>query len=212
MNKVLEASGDQATVNPDTDFRRTLVVEDDCDLRKPSAGVLIHHVAPKHNDLGAFSVEQYDDRRKQAWDIFVNAAKNATFLFSRDYMDYHRQRFVDNSLMVFKDRALVAVLPANLNAQGTLISHEGLTYGGLVVSRAATLGDVLVCFYEILHYLSQRQISKLLYKRIPGFYNTLPDDDVAYALFLLDARLYRRDCSTVISQTDRLPLRKNHKR
>jgi acetyltransferase-like isoleucine patch superfamily enzyme/CheY-like chemotaxis protein len=169
-------------------------------------------VAPKHYDASAFSVERYTTSRKHEWDAFVSAAKNATFLFYRDYMDYHRDRFTDHSLMIFNDRTLVAVLPANLNADGTLISHEGLTYGGLVVSRAATLGDVLGCFHVVLHYLSQRQISKLLYKRIPGFYNTLPDDEVAYALFLLDARLYRRDCATAISQADRLPIRRGHKR
>lgn len=168
-------------------------------------------VAQKHIDVGVFSVERYTASRKSEWDTFVSAAKNATFLFSRDYMDYHRDRFADHSLMIFNDQALVAVLPANLNANGTLISHEGLTYGGLVVSRAATLGDVLACFHVVLHYLSQRQISKLLYKRIPGFYNTLPDDEVAYALFLLDARLYRRDCSTAVSQADRLPFRRDRR-
>jgi acetyltransferase-like isoleucine patch superfamily enzyme/CheY-like chemotaxis protein len=168
-------------------------------------------VAPKHYDAGAFSVERYTASRKLEWDTFVSAAKNATFLFSRDYMDYHSDRFADHSLMIFNDQALVAVLPANLDANGTLISHEGLTFGGLVVSRAARLGDVLACFHMVLHYLSQRQISKLLYKRVPGFYNTLPDDDVAYALFLLDARLYRRDCSAAVSQADRLPFRKGHR-
>jgi acetyltransferase-like isoleucine patch superfamily enzyme/CheY-like chemotaxis protein len=167
--------------------------------------------APKHNDAGVFSVERYTASRKLEWDTFVSAAKNATFLFSRDYMDYHSDRFADHSLMIFNDQTLVAVLPANLDADGTLISHEGLTYGGLVVPRAAPLGDVLACFHVILHYLSQRQISKLLYKRIPGFYNTLPDDDVAYALFLLDARLYRRDCSAAVSQADRLPFRRDRK-
>ncbi len=168
-------------------------------------------VAPKHHAAGAFSVERYTAGRKREWDTFVGAARNATFLLSRDYMDYHSDRFADHSLMIFNDHALVAVLPANLNTDGTLISHEGLTYGGLVVSRAATLCDVLACFHVVLHYLSQRQISKLIYKRIPGFYNTLPGDDVGYALFLLDARLYRRDCSAAVSQTDRLPLRKDRK-
>jgi len=173
-----------------------------------------HHPrgAPKYYDAGAFSVERYTASRKLEWDKFVSAAKNATFLFSRDYMDYHSDRFADHSLMIFNDGALVAVLPANLNANGTLISHEGLTFGGLVVSRAAKLGDVLACFHVVLHYLSQRQISKLLYKRIPDFYNTLPDDEAAYALFLLDARLYRRDCAATISQADRLPFRRGHKR
>jgi len=168
-------------------------------------------VVPKSNDAGVFSVERYTASRKLEWDTFVSTAKNATFLFSRGYMDYHSDRFADHSLMVFNNEVLVAVLPANLNADGTLISHEGLTYGGLVVSRAATLDDVLTCFHVVLHHLSQRQISKLLYKRIPDFYNTLPDDEAAYALFLLDARLYRRDCSAAVLQADRLPFRRCRK-
>ena len=168
--------------------------------------------APEHNDAWAFSVERYTASRKLEWDTFVGTARNATFLFYRDYMDYHCDRFTDHSLMIWNDRALVAVLPANLTASGTLNSHEGLTYGGLVVPRAATLCDVLACFHAALRDLSRRGISKLLLKPVPGFYNTLPNDDVSYALFLLDARLYRRETSTAVSQTDPLPIRKHHQR
>ena len=165
---------------------------------------------PKHDDAGTLSVERYTAGRKQEWDAFVSTAKNATFLFCRDYVDYHSDRFADHSLMIFNGHDLVAVLPANLHPDGTLISHEGLTYGGLAVSRTAKLRDVLASFHAVLRDLSQRGILKLLFKPIPGFYNTLPDGDVAYALFLLDARLYRRDTSATISQIDRLPFRKGH--
>ena len=161
----------------------------------------------KGGDSAAFSVKRYTPDRQAEWDAFVNAAKNATFLFRRDYMDYHRDRFADHSLMVYRGGKLAALLPANRAADGTLISHEGLTYGGLVVSRSATLHEVLACFHACLRHLHERQIPTLRYKRIPGFYNTLPDDEVAYALFLLEARLYRRDCAVVVSQADRLPFR-----
>ena len=156
-------------------------------------------------------MRQYSAGDKQEWDRFVGAAKNATFLFARDYMDYHSDRFTDHSLMVFKDDELVAVLPANLKADGTLVSHEGLTFGGLVVACPATLESVLACFHVVLRHLNQSGISKFIYKRIPGFYNTLPDDDVAYVLFMLDAKLQRRDCSATISQANRLPFRRGHK-
>jgi len=126
-------------------------------------------------------------------------------------MDYHSSRFTDHSLMVFIEQKLVALLPANLATDGTLISHEGLTYGGLVVSRAATLGRVLACFHATMRYLNREHISKLLYKKIPDFYNTLPNDEVNYALFLLEAQLCRRDCATVIVQSDRLNYRKGRK-
>jgi Acetyltransferase (GNAT) domain len=156
-------------------------------------------------------VERYTVDHKKKWDTFVGAAKNATFLFFRGYMDYHCDRFTDHSLMIYRGNELLAVLPANLDASGTLISHEGLTYGGLLVSRTATLHDVLACFYASLRFVCERQITRLVYKRIPSFYTTLPDDDVAYALFLLDAQLYRRDCALVVNQADRLSFRKGRK-
>lgn len=155
-------------------------------------------------------VKRYNVAHKPAWDKFVSTAKNATFLFSRDYMDYHRDRFTDHSLLIFQNEVLVAVLPANVMTDGSLISHEGLTYGGLVVSRSATLVEVLTFFHALLQDLSRRQIPMLRYKQFPGFYDTRPDGDVAYALFMLEARLYRRDCAAVVVQSERLPFRKGH--
>jgi hypothetical protein len=157
------------------------------------------------------AVERYAPDRKRAWDDFVRAAKSATFLFQRDYMDYHRDRFRDHSLMIYRGHKLLALLPANLSGSGTLVSHEGLTYGGLVLRRTASLADVLACFKSLLFYLHKHGVSKLLYKQLPVFYNTLPDDDVRYALFLLGARLVRRDCALVVNQSDRLPFRRGRK-
>jgi len=160
----------------------------------------------------AFSVERYTASRKREWDAFISHAKNATFLFRRDYMEYHSERFTDFSLMVNCGNKLVAVLPANLCAPGTVISHGGLTYGGLVLARSAVLEDVLEILYAILSYLHDQRIGRLLYKRIPSFYNTVPDDDILYGFFLLGARLYRRDCALVINQSDRLEFSKCRKR
>jgi hypothetical protein len=176
-----------------------------------AAGKKSHlRATPTPSAPGSFSVERYTANRQFEWDRFVSGAKNATFLFARDYLDYHRDRFTDHSLLVYHADKLVAVLPANLSAAGTLVSHEGLTYGGLAVAPNATLREVLACFQAVLRDLSQRQITRLLYKRIPGFYNSQPDDETAYALFLLDARLYRRDGTATIAQQDRLPFRKGH--
>jgi len=114
--------------------------------------------------------------------------------------------------MVWRGPHLVALLPANLCPPDSIASHGGLTYGGLVLQRSATLEDVLEILYHVLQYLHEQGVSRLLYKRIPRFYNTIPDDDVAYGLFLLGARLYRRDCALVVNQTDRLRFTKCRKR
>ncbi len=157
------------------------------------------------------SVERYAQARKGAWDDFINAAKNATFLFCRDYMDYHRDRFSDYSLLISRADELLAVLPANLTPENTLVSHQGLTFGGMVLRPDATLCDVLEVFQAALEFLNSQQIENLILKRVPRFYSLLPDDEVDYALFLLAARLVRRDCALVIAQQNRLPFRKGRK-
>lgn len=162
--------------------------------------------------LEAYAVERYSPQRKAMWDAFLSTAKNATFLFRRDYMDYHSDRFADHSLMVFRGNRLAAIMPANLGAGNRIISHEGLTYGGLAVPRDSTLSEVLASFHALLRYLHQAGIHLLLYKGCPRFYNTLPDDEVAYALFILEAQLSRRDCALVVNLGERLPLSKRRKR
>jgi len=167
--------------------------------------------SPEPESSNVLRVERYTPVRKLEWDRLVATGKNATFLFQRDYMDYHQERFMDYSLLIFERDKVVGLIPGNLSTDGTLISHEGLTYGGLVVPRDARLKDVVKCFHAVLRYLNEQGISKWIYKRLPGFYNTLPDDDVPYALFLMDARLFRRDCATTICELDRLPLNRNRK-
>src|SRR5205085_10344201 len=50
------------------------------------------------------------------------------------------------------------------------------------------------------------------YKRIPGFYSRTPDDDLGYCMFLVEARLQRRECSLVVSLAAPLPLPKRRGR
>ena len=167
---------------------------------------------PKKVIPQGLTVERYHPDRKAEWDAFLVSAKNATFLFNRDYIDYNLERFPDHSLMVFQDGKLLGLLPASRAPDGALVSHPGLTYGGLVVNRSATLRDVMACFHTLLRHLYEQKISRLLYKEIPTFYNPLPSDEAAYALFLVDAHLHRRDSAVVLPMADRLPFQSRRKR
>jgi hypothetical protein len=64
------------------------------------------------------SIKKYDPSNKPYWDDFVSRSKNGSFLFYRDYMDYHSDRFFDYSLLIFKGKKLVAILPANFKDNG----------------------------------------------------------------------------------------------
>lgn len=144
-----------------------------------------------------YIVKRYQESDYDSWNTFVNQAKNATFLFHRDFMDYHKDRFEDFSLMVFEDKKTVAILPANKIAEN-VYSHKGLTYGGLVYKENLKLASVILVFKAILFYLNENKIIKIYLKTLPCIYHNKPAEELNYALFLAGAQLIRRDTLAVI--------------
>ena len=46
-------------------------------------------------------VMPYNEQMEHDWNRAVESSKNGTFLFDRRFMDYHRDRFCDCSLVFF---------------------------------------------------------------------------------------------------------------
>ena len=97
---------------------------------------------------------RYSAGDKERWDRFVRRSKNGTFLMQRDYMDYHADRFQDCSLMIFCNRKLTALFLGNLSGN-CFYSHQGLTYGGMLLSPSITLQQVESVFHAALDYLQK---------------------------------------------------------
>ncbi len=145
-----------------------------------------------------FEVRRYTPDRAAEWNEFVARAKNGTFLFDRQYMDYHADRFADHSLMFYHDGVLCALLPAN-ESDTTLYSHQGLTYGGLVMDYKLTAADTLQLFADLNSHLHRIGISRVVYKAIPWIYHQQPSEEDLYALTqVCGARLSVRELSTTI--------------
>ena len=145
------------------------------------------------------SVRQYTPDSRGPWDDFVRASKNGTFLFQRDYMDYHADRFTDQSLLIFEDDRLVAVLPASRGDDGRIVSHGGLTYGGLVTGDKMTAALALDVISAVLKHCKTAGFTHLHYKPVPHFYHRQPAEEDLHALFLCGARLCRSDLSSTIA-------------
>jgi hypothetical protein len=160
--------------------------------------------------MSNYRVEKYTKENRLAWDTFISGAKNATFLFARDFMEYHSDRFTDYSLLVYKDDLLYAVLPANIVGD-KLYSHKGLTYGSLVLSKSAKLLYTFEAFKALLAFLDAKAISTLELRNIPTFYNTMPSDELSYFLFKANATLIKRDALMVIDTSTKIKFQKNRR-
>lgn len=156
-------------------------------------------------------IRRYRREDKELWNSFVSKARNATFLFDRNYMDYHADRFDDNSFMFYHKGKLKAVLPANV-AGDTLYSHQGLTYGGLLLDKKATVEDVLECFDSLNSWLRKNGISKVVYKALPWIYQQYPSQEDLYALtWKCKAQLISRDISSTIVIDNKLKFAESRK-
>lgn len=156
-------------------------------------------------------IRRYRREDKELWNSFVSKARNATFLFDRNYMDYHADRFDDNSFMFYHKGKLKAVLPANV-AGDTLYSHQGLTYGGLLLDKKATVEDVLECFDSLNSWLRENGISKVVYKALPWIYQQYPSEEYLYALtWKCKAQLISRDIASTIVIDNKLKFAESRK-
>ena len=145
-----------------------------------------------------FEIRRYTPEHVDEWNQFVAESKNGVFLFDRRYMDYHSDRFCDHSLMFYLDGRLLAVLPAHQSGD-TLCSHNGLTYGGLVMSPRLTVVQTMHLFREMNEYLRSQGIRHVSYKAIPWIYHRLSAEEDLYALYHeCHARIVARDFATNI--------------
>lgn len=153
----------------------------------------------------------YEPKHKAQWDEFVCQSKNGVFLFQRDYMEYHADRFSDLSLLFFQNDKLVALMPANRDGD-TVLSHGGLTFGGVISDARMTTPLMLNIFAVLVDGLRSRGVRKLIYKAIPHMYHVLPAEEDLYALFIHNAWLLRRDVSSTVIAGQRPQLRRSRRR
>lgn len=145
-----------------------------------------------------FEIKRYAPTDKERWNSYVREAKNATFLLDRAYMDYHQDRYLDASLLFYKEGRLYALLPAHI-ANDTLYTHLGLTYGGLVMDDRVTASDTLCLFEELNTYLRIQHIKRVVYRPTPSIYHLTPAEEDLYALFkVCNAQLVARNISSAI--------------
>jgi hypothetical protein len=161
--------------------------------------------------MSKIKVVGYGPERKQEWDTFIKQSKNGIFLFHRDYVEYHADRFPDASLMFYEENErLVALIPATIR-DGKLSSHAGLTFGGVVSDNSMKASAMLEVFDAMCANLQERGLKGLVYKAVPHIYHRLPAEEDLYALYRHGARLVRRDISSAIHLDEKLSFSKGRK-
>ena len=152
----------------------------------------------------------YRETDQPIWDGVVRASRNGNFLHLRDYLGYHAHRFDEQSLIVVRRSKPVAVFPCNRVGE-LIVSHGGLTYGGLIYGTDLRAAEVLRVFDHLADYYRGIGGRRLLYKAIPHVFHRYPAEEDLYALFRQGAKLVRRGLSSVVPIANRIRLSDSRK-
>lgn len=142
--------------------------------------------------------EPYDPALAAAWDEFVRTSRTPHFLFERPYMDYHADRFADASFVVRENDEILAVLPASRHGD-TVVSHGGLTFGGLISGHRMTHSRCRAAFEVLVESLGGQSVRAFRYKAIPHIYHLSAAEEDLAVLQEFGAQLTRRDVSAAVA-------------
>ncbi len=160
--------------------------------------------------MSGLSIRPYDPAEAEAWNRFVATSRSGTFLHDRGLMDYHADRFTDCSLVVEDAGRIVALLPANRDGD-RVVSHGGLTYGGLLTGASMQAGQMVEIMAALAEWLRAEGVAQLSYKPVPHIFHAQPAEDDIYALTQVGAMPVRCDLASAIPMARRLPLAKGRK-
>ncbi len=121
----------------------------------------------------------YDETLKSIWNKFVANCNTPLLLFDRNFMDYHKNYFTDNSLLCYENSELIAVFPAN-KQDNILYSHKGLTFGGILTKPNTKFEIKEKIIQSIIIYLQNNNIKTLVIKQLPSFLQVVPDESEVY--------------------------------
>lgn len=156
------------------------------------------------------TVKQYTDSDREIWNNFIHNSKNGIFMFDRNFMEYHKDRFTDNSLLFYDEDKLIAVMPASIKGS-VLASHGGLTYGGFITNNDMKQHHMNDCFTALKEYAASNGIKEIIYKHIPHIYHKQPAEEDIYSLYFNNAEILKIEASTVVDFRNPLKMPKGRK-
>lgn len=165
----------------------------------------------KTNNL---SLRKFRTGDEYIWDNFAENSLQGSFLYKRKFLSYHGNKFIDHSLIIEKNEEVIGLFPASndLNDNKCIVSHPGLTYGG-IIHNGSLFGEVMILsIKKICNYFYALGKKNIIYKPIPTFYHLSPAQDDLYALFRIKAKRYRCDLSSTIDLQYRSKISKRRQR
>ncbi len=150
----------------------------------------------------SIEIVRYSSEHAEQWEAFVWSANNGNIFHTRRFISYHPgNRFVDHSLLFFKDGRLLALLPAvDFADEGrrTLLSHRGASYGGFVIKDTLSIREAFDLVEALIEHAKAEAFAVIDMTPPPQIYLRRPSNYIDFALVQNGFDYRKREISSVI--------------
>ncbi len=151
----------------------------------------------------SLTVRTFTETDTPAWEAFVASANNGTIFHERKFLGYHPgDRFNDHSLLVDKGGKLRAIFPAvEINSDGvkSLVSHQGSSYGGIVVQEDLSFQDSYDFVQAITEYARKAGFQRIQMTLPPAIYQYRVSNYLDFSLIKHGFSYKKRDVSSMLT-------------
>tara|TARA_B100001250_G_C19774650_1_gene778954 strand:+ start:274 stop:1242 length:969 start_codon:yes stop_codon:yes gene_type:complete len=132
----------------------------------------------------SITIRKYLQSDFQEWDSFVNSVcANKSIFFLRKFLSYHtNQKFNDHSLVIYKNKKIIALLPAALSDDSILISHPGLSHGSFAFHIGLGLNDQMKIVSSVIQYIKELGMLGFEINSQPSIYSKLESNYIDFCL------------------------------
>ena len=149
-----------------------------------------------------FKFRKYIKSDEAIWDKFVSESNNGTIFHLRKFLNYHpKDRFIDHSLLISKNKKLFSVLPAAERAtsdQNFLVSHPGSTVGSFVTPENLSIADSIELVNQIIVYAKKSNFKGLQVTLPPNLYQKRLSNYMDFAFFKKGFVYKKREITSIL--------------
>lgn len=151
----------------------------------------------------SLSIRLYEESDRGAWEAFVAEANNGTLFHERKFLGYHPEgRFQDHSLVLEEKGKLVSLFPAvqvETDTGKELISHQGSSYGGMVVKKDLSFQSAYDFTEALVAYCEENGFSRVQMTLPPAIYQCRVSNYLDFALIKYGFEYKKRDVSSMLT-------------
>jgi len=147
-------------------------------------------------------IKKFIEEQSDLWENIVKNANNGTIFHTRRFLSYHpRGRFIDHSLILYKNDKPYILFPAadkKYDGKRFLVSHPGSSYGSFVAPEDISFSDSYAIVESLIRYAKKKDFDVIKLTPPPTIYNRRLSNYIEFALIQHGFTYLKREVSSIL--------------